>query len=117
MAEDPGKIREAIEETRAEIAQTMEALGHKADVKQRLRKGAKEKSEEVKTQVSTTADHLMAQTKAALPESAQPTADAAFSSLRRQAELVSSDKNRQLALAIGAGLFLLIVLLRRRNRT
>jgi hypothetical protein len=43
MAQDTGQIREAIDETRAEIAETIEALGHKADVKARLNQAAIDK--------------------------------------------------------------------------
>ncbi len=46
MAEDPGAIREAIATTRAEMAETIEALGRKADVKAR-----------VNEKVTVTADH------------------------------------------------------------
>lgn len=47
MVEDPGALREAIEETRAELGHTIEALGHKADVKSR----ASERLEDGKQQV------------------------------------------------------------------
>jgi hypothetical protein len=37
MAQDPGEVRQAIEEDRRALADTVQALVHKADVKQRVR--------------------------------------------------------------------------------
>jgi len=123
VAEDPSQIREAIEETRLEIAETMEALGRKADIKSRLTESVKEKGEEVKAHVSTSADHLLSkldslehQAKAVLPESAHPATDAAVQRARKQVEAVSTNPSRQRTLAIGLGMFVLVLLLRRRSK-
>lgn len=123
MAEDPGQIREAIEETRLEIAETIGALGRKADVKGRLSEQVKEKTEELKTTAVASAEQLKAklgtaqeQARAALPESAYPVADAAVARAKETASSVAADPSRQKNVAIGAGLFLLVLLLRRRRR-
>ena len=52
MAEDPGQIREAIDETRSEIAGTMQALGAKADVKGRVTEAVNEKAGVVREKAS-----------------------------------------------------------------
>jgi hypothetical protein len=52
VAEDPGQIRQAIDETRAEIAGTVQALGEKADVKGRLDHAVAEKTSELKSRAS-----------------------------------------------------------------
>ena len=123
MAEDTSQIREAIEETRSEIAETMEALGQKADVKSRLSEQVKEKTEELKTTAIASAEQVKAklesvqdQALAALPESAYPAADTAVSKARAAAASVSGDPSRQRTVAIGAGVLLLLMILRRRRR-
>ena len=105
MAEDPSQIREAIEDTRAEIAETMEALGQKADVKGRLSEEVKEKADELKTTA-----------RSSLPESAYPAADAAMARVRETASSVSSDPARTRRLAMAAGAVVTLLLLRRRRR-
>lgn len=123
MAEDPGQIREAIEETRAEIAETMEALGQKADVKGRVTEQVKEKTEELRSTAAASAEQVRArltavqeQARAALPDSAYPAADAAAAKTREAVASVSSDPSRQKAIAIGVGVFLLWMLIRRRRK-
>jgi hypothetical protein len=68
--EDPRQLRAQIEETRAELGDTVEALAGKADVKGR----AREKLEETKSAVVEKKDHLMGKARDASPGSA---ADAA----------------------------------------
>lgn len=123
MAEDPGQIREAIEETRIEIAETMAALGQKADVKARINEQVKEKTEELKASALSSAEQVKAklgsaqeQARAALPESAYPAADAAMAKVRETASSVRADPSRQRTAVIGAGVFLVLLLVRRRRR-
>ncbi|HET9076759.1 MAG TPA: DUF3618 domain-containing protein [Acidimicrobiales bacterium] len=123
MAEDASQIRQAIEETRADIAVTMEALGQKADVKERLSEQVKEKTGELKTTAAASVEQVRAklgtvqeQALAALPESAQPTADAALAKAREVAGTVAGDPSRQRTVAVAAGFVLLMILVRRRRR-
>jgi ElaB/YqjD/DUF883 family membrane-anchored ribosome-binding protein len=48
MGKDPGEIRREIEETRARLGDTVEALGYKADVRARVKDAMKERVETVK---------------------------------------------------------------------
>jgi ElaB/YqjD/DUF883 family membrane-anchored ribosome-binding protein len=48
MGQDPGQIRNDIEETRARMGDTAEALGHKADVPGRAREAVSDKVDSVK---------------------------------------------------------------------
>ncbi len=123
MAEDPSQIREAIEDTRAEIAETMEALGQKADVKGRLSGEVKEKADELKTTAISSAEQLKVklataqeQARSSLPESAYPAADAAMARVRETASSVSADPARARRLALAAGAVVTLLLLRRRRR-
>jgi hypothetical protein len=43
MGEDPSTIRQDIEQTRAEMGDTVEALGYKADVKTRAKNAISDK--------------------------------------------------------------------------
>ena len=47
MAKDPNEIREEIEETRAEMGDTVEALAYKTDVKTRAKEAVSEKKDAV----------------------------------------------------------------------
>ena len=49
MGQDPGQIRDDIEETRARMGDTAEALGHKADVPGRAREAISGRVESVKS--------------------------------------------------------------------
>lgn len=112
MAEDSSQIREAIIETRSEIAGTMQALGQKADVKGRLGEVVDEKAQELKSRAAA----LQEQARSKLPESVQPKADAAIESAQRAASTVAEDPAKKRAAAIAAGLVVLSVLIRRRRR-
>ena len=112
MAEDSGEIRAAIEETRSELADTVQALGEKADVKARIGAAANEKTAELKARASSLQDSA----REAIPDSARPKADAAVDSARRAANSVASDPTKKRAVAIAAGTILLVLMLRRRRR-
>ena len=49
MGQDPSEIREEIEDTRARMGDTVEALGYKADVKTRTKEKVSDKVEAVKS--------------------------------------------------------------------
>ena len=55
MGQDPDAIRQDIEQTRAEMSDTVEAIGYKADVPSRAKDAVSEKVENVKSKVSDTA--------------------------------------------------------------
>lgn len=49
MGQEPGEIREQIEQTRDEMGETIDAIGYKADVKQRTREKVSGKVESVRS--------------------------------------------------------------------
>jgi gas vesicle protein len=51
MGQDPSEIREEIEDTRARMGDTVDALGYKADVKTRARENVSGKVEAVKAKI------------------------------------------------------------------
>jgi gas vesicle protein len=51
MGQDPSEIRQDIEQTRAEMGDTIEALSYKADVKTRAKESVSEKVDTVKSKV------------------------------------------------------------------
>jgi ElaB/YqjD/DUF883 family membrane-anchored ribosome-binding protein len=55
MGQDPDAIREEIAQTRAEMTETVEAIGYKADVPSRAKEAVAGKVDNVKTKVSDTA--------------------------------------------------------------
>ena len=55
MGQDPDAIRQEIEQTRAEMGETVEAVGYKADVPSRAKEAVSDKVESVKSAVSDTA--------------------------------------------------------------
>jgi gas vesicle protein len=55
MGQDPDAIRQDIEQTRAEMSDTVEAVGYKADVPSRAKEAVSDKVENVKSKVTDTA--------------------------------------------------------------
>jgi gas vesicle protein len=55
MGQDPDAIREDIAQTRAELGETVEAIGYKADVPSRAKEAVGDKVDSVKAKVSETA--------------------------------------------------------------
>ena len=55
MGQDPDAIRQDIAQTRAEMSDTVEAVGYKADVPSRAKEAVSDKVESVKSKVSDTA--------------------------------------------------------------
>jgi len=58
MGQDPSNIREEIEQTRAEMGDTVDALAHKADVKSRVKESFADKKERLRTQMQGTTSRI-----------------------------------------------------------
>ena len=52
MGQDPSEIREQIEHTRTEMGDTVEAIGHKADVKGRAKENIADKRDRLKERIT-----------------------------------------------------------------
>ena len=59
MGEDPDRIRREIEQTRAEMSETVDALGYKADVKSRAKESLQDKRDSAKESVMSVKDKLV----------------------------------------------------------
>ena len=86
MGQDPSQIREEIEQTRSEMGETVEAIGHKADVPSLA-----------KDKVSETKDNLVAKVSGATPDTGDMKDGA-----RRAAGIAQENP---LGLAVGAAAF------------
>ena len=62
MGEDPDRIRREIEQTRAEMGETVDALGYKTDVKARAKDSIQEKKESVMGVASSAKDRVVGAT-------------------------------------------------------
>jgi hypothetical protein len=112
MGQDPDAIRQDIAQTRAEMTETVEAIGYKADVPSRAREKVTEKVDAARSKVSqaaTRAKQAVAGTTAAAGDSAGGVAarvgDAAPSGqqVKRQARRAAGlAQQNPLGLAIGA---------------
>ena len=101
MGQDPDAIREDIEQTRAEMSETVEAIGYKADVPARAKDAVSDKVENVKSAVSGTATRAKeAVTGAADRAGAATPSRGEVTQAGRQA--VGLAKENPLGLAIGA---------------
>jgi ElaB/YqjD/DUF883 family membrane-anchored ribosome-binding protein len=58
MAQDAGQVRQAIEQDRADLADTVQALARKADVKQRVRDTAMKGGRQVRSGLDSAADSV-----------------------------------------------------------
>jgi ElaB/YqjD/DUF883 family membrane-anchored ribosome-binding protein len=52
VGKDPSEIREEIEQTRGDMGETVEALGHKTDVKTRVKESVADKRDQVKERIT-----------------------------------------------------------------
>jgi Protein of unknown function (DUF3618) len=101
MGQNPDAIRQDIEQTRAEMSETVEAIGYKADVPSRAKDAVSEKVENVKSAVSGTATRAKeAVTGAADRANAATPSGGEVKQTTRQA--VGMAKENPLGLAIGA---------------
>jgi hypothetical protein len=101
MGQDPDAIRQDIEQTRAEMSETVEAVGYKADVPSRAKEAVSEKVDNVKSKVSDTASRA----KEAVVGTASRAGDATPSTgeVRQKTRQVAGiAKENPLGLAIGA---------------
>jgi ElaB/YqjD/DUF883 family membrane-anchored ribosome-binding protein len=101
MGQDPDDIREEIEHTRADMTETVEAIGYKADVPSRAKEKVSEKVDNVKAKVGGTAARARDAVggTASRAGEATPGADEAKQSARRAVGLAQENP---LGLAIGA---------------
>jgi hypothetical protein len=86
MGQDPDAIRQDIEDTRAEMSETVEAIGYKADVPSRAKDKVSETVDNIKNKVSDTATR----TKDAVVGTASRAGDAASSATSRVGEATPS---------------------------
>ena len=101
MGQEPDAIRQDIEQTRAEMSETVEAVGYKADVPSRAKDAVSEKVETVKSKVSDTATRA----REAVSGTTSRVGDATPSrgEVRQQTRRVAGlAKENPLGLAIGA---------------
>jgi ElaB/YqjD/DUF883 family membrane-anchored ribosome-binding protein len=101
MGQDPDAIRQDIEQTRAEMSETVEAVGYKADVPSRAKEAVGDKVENVKSKVTDTATRA----KEAVVGTASRAGDSTPSrgEVKRQARQAAGlAKENPLGLAIGA---------------
>jgi gas vesicle protein len=101
--EEADRIRDEIDATRADMGDTTEALGHKADVKSRVKESVSEKKDAVVGSVVGTADSLVSRVGGVVPDKQQ---------MKQGARKVGIAKENPFGLAIGgaavgflAGLF------------
>jgi gas vesicle protein len=97
MGEDPDRIRAEIERTRADMGETVDALGYKTDVKARAKDSIQDKKESVMGAASSTKERLVGAGHSvgdAAPDSQQVKQQA------RRAKSVAQDN--PLGLAVGA---------------
>ena len=105
MGQDPDAIRQDIEQTRAEMGETVEAIGYKADVPSRAKDAVSEKVENVKSKVSDTATRAKEAVTGTTSQVSNRVADATPSSgqVKQQARRTAGlAKENPLGLAIGA---------------
>jgi histone H3/H4 len=58
MGQEPSHIREEIEQTRAEMGDTVDALAHKTDVRSRVKESVAEKRDRLRAQMSGTSSRI-----------------------------------------------------------
>ena len=58
MGQEPGEVRQGIEQTRADMSETVDALAHKADVPSRIRESVADKRDRFKEQMSGTGSRI-----------------------------------------------------------
>jgi hypothetical protein len=108
MGQDPDAIRQDIEQTRAEMSETVEAIGYKADVPSRAREKVSEKVDAARSKVSeatSRAKEAIAGSASRAGDTASRVGDAAPSGdqVRRQARRAAGlAQENPLGLAIGA---------------
>ena len=120
MATDANEIREAIEQTRGDIGDTLQAIGHKADIKARAsekvaegRETLKDSAAEAKAKLGDVAQRVEQR----LPEAAQPAVSSTAEWAKSAAQPVGAMWRRQkVAVRIGVAMVVLVLLVRRSRR-
>jgi gas vesicle protein len=105
VGQDPDAIREDIEQTRAEMSETVEAVGYKADVPSRAKDKVSETVDNVKNKVSDTATRAKEAVTGTTARASDRVVDATPSSgqVKQQARRAAGlAKENPLGLAIGA---------------
>ena len=90
MGQEPDRIRAEIEQTRAEMSETVDALGYKADVKTRAKENLQDKRDSAKESLVGVKDKIVGGT---------PDADQAKATAKRAGSVA---KENPLGLAIGS---------------
>jgi ElaB/YqjD/DUF883 family membrane-anchored ribosome-binding protein len=80
MAQDPSEVRQAIEQDRIELADTVQALAQKADVKARVRDSVSKNAD----QLQHKAGDVMSKAREVTPEQVQSGLGSAADSVRRR---------------------------------
>lgn len=111
MAEGPSELREAIKETRSNMAETIDALGQKADVKAR---GA-EKLNDAKRQAKAKASEIGDRVQQALPERTRPRAATVVDQAKSTTSTVGGIARDRPMVVAGAIVVVLVILRRRRQ--
>ena len=97
MGEDPDRIRREIEQTRADMSETVDALGYKADVKERAKESLQDKRDSAKETIVGVKDKLVG----AKDSATDATPDAA--QVKQQAQRAKGlAQENPLGLAIGS---------------
>jgi ElaB/YqjD/DUF883 family membrane-anchored ribosome-binding protein len=86
MGQDPGQIRQEIEQTRAEMSQTVDAIGYRADVPARAKEKVTQKVSNVRSRVGETASRA----KEAVAGTVSQAGDAASGSVSRAGDATPS---------------------------
>jgi ElaB/YqjD/DUF883 family membrane-anchored ribosome-binding protein len=80
MAQDPGEVRQAIEQDRLELADTVQALAQKADVKQRVRESVSKNAD----QLQNKANDVVSKVRGVTPDQVQSGLGSATESVRQR---------------------------------
>ncbi len=80
MAQDPSEVRGAIEQDRQELAETIQALTEKADVRQRVRVTVSRNAEQLQRQ----ANELVSNVRGVTPQQVQSGLGSAAGSIRQR---------------------------------
>ena len=101
MGEDPDRIRREIEQTRAEMGDTVDAIGYKADVKTRAKESLQDKRDSAKESVMGVKDKLVGSASSAAGSASDAAPDR--EQVKRQARRAKGlAQENPLGLAIGS---------------
>ena len=101
MGEEPDRIRAEIEQTRAEMTETVDALGYKADVKTRAKENLQDKRDSAKERIVDVKDKIVGAGESVTSTVGEKTPDAGAVKDRAKRGASVAQEN-PLGLAIGA---------------